>query len=222
MQIAGVAVDDDSVARVGDAGGVVDVADRGNAERARHDRDMRMRTAFFQHQAAQALAVVVEQCGRSHGAGDQDRVLRQAVARRRVIAAGELPHQAIGEVVEVVQPLAQKRIGLPQHAGAGVVLDALHRGFRGQAGDHRLFELAHPAVVMGEHAIGFEHLAMLAALDDVAVLQHVVEIGLQRLDGGFEVRQSLGTSSAMKLVTTMRGSCSTTWPSATPSIKAEP
>ena len=33
---------------------------------------------------------------------------------------------------------------------------------------------------------------------------------------------SLLTSSAMKLVMTMRGSCSTTWPSAMPSLSAAP
>ena len=150
-----------------------------------------MRAAFFQHQAAQPLAVVVEQRRRAHGAGNQDRVLRQALARRRVVAAGELAHQAIGEIVEVVQALAQKRIGLPQHAGAGVGLHALDRGFGGQAGHHRFFELVHPAAVIGEHAIGFEHVAMLAAFDDVAVFEQFVEIGAQRLDGGGEMLQLL-------------------------------
>ena len=33
---------------------------------------------------------------------------------------------------------------------------------------------------------------------------------------------SFGTSSAMKLVMTTRGSCSTTWPSAMPSLSAMP
>ena len=151
-----------------------------------------MRAAFFQHQAAQALAVVVEERGRTHGAGDQNRILRQTVARRRVVAAGQLAHQAIGKIVEVVQSLAQERVGLPQHPCAGVGLDALDRGFRGQAGHDRFFELVHPAAVIGEHAIGLEHLAMLAALDDIAVLEHFVEIGLQRFDGGLEMLQFLG------------------------------
>ncbi len=89
----------------------------------------------------------------------------------RVIAAGELAHQAVGEVVEIVQPLAQIRIGLPQHARAGVRLDALDRGFGGQPGHDRFFELVRPAAVVGEHAIGFEHVAMLAAFHDVAVFE---------------------------------------------------
>ena len=48
--------------------------------------------------------------------------------------------------------------------------------------DHRLLELVHPAAVMGEHAVGLEHVAMLAAFGDVAVLEHGVEIGPQRRD----------------------------------------
>ncbi len=109
-----------------------------------------------------------------------------------MVAAGELAHQAVGEIVEVVQPLAQVRIGLPQHAGAGVGLHALDRGFRGQAGHHRFFELVHPAAVVGEHAIGFEHVAVLAAFDDVAVFEHFVEARAQRLDRRLEALQLLG------------------------------
>ena len=132
-----------------------------------------MRPAFLQHQAAQALAVVVEQRRRSHRARDQDGVLRQtARATARDRWPMQLAHQAVGEVVEIVQALAQIGIGLPQHAGAGVGLHALDRGLRGQAGHHRFFELVHPAAVVGEHAIGFEHVAVLAAFGHVAVFEH--------------------------------------------------
>ena len=111
-----------------------DLADRGDAERARHDGDVRVGGAFLQHQAAQPLAVVVEQRRRAHRAGDQDGVVGQLLARRRVILADQLPHQAVAEIVEVVQPLAQIRIGRAQHAGAGVGLHALDRGLGGEAG----------------------------------------------------------------------------------------
>ena len=87
MHCAGRAVDDDGVARLDEAGGVVDLADRRDAERARDDRDMRGRPAFLQHQAAQPFAVVVEQRRRAHRARDQDGVFRQLLARRRVILA---------------------------------------------------------------------------------------------------------------------------------------
>src|SRR5580658_3049845 len=55
----------------------------------------------------------------------------------------------------------------------------------------RVSDWTRPTAVIGEHAVGFEHLAMLAALDNIAMFQHLVEIGLQRLDGGFEVLQFL-------------------------------
>ena len=191
VQIAGRAVDDDGVAGIGDTGGIVDAADRRNAERARDDRDVGLRAAFLQHQAAQPLAVVVEQGRRPHRARDQDRVLGKTLARRRVVAARQLAHQAIGEVVEIVQPFAQERIGLPQHPRAGVGLDALDGRFRGEAGHHRFFELMHPAAVIGEHAVGFEHVAMLAAVDHVAVFEQFVEIGAQRLDRAAQMLQFL-------------------------------
>ena len=191
VQIADRAIDDDGVARIDDAGGVIDIADRRDTQRAGDDRDMGLRTAFLQHQAAQPLAVVVEQRCRAHGTGDQDRVLRQAFARRRVVAAGELAHQSVGEIVEIVQPLAQERIGLPQHAGAGIGLHALDRGLRGEAGHHRFLELVHPAAVIGEHAIGFENVAVFAAFDHIAVLEQFVEIGAQRLDRSLEMLQFL-------------------------------
>ena len=191
VHVAGRAVDDDGVARIGEAGGVGDLADRRDAERARHDRDVRGRAAFLQHQAAQPLAVVVEQRRRAHGAGDQDGVLRQLFARRRVVLADQLAHQAVGEVVEVVQALAQIGVGRAQHARAGVGLHALDRGLGGEAGHHRLVQPVRPAAVVGEHAVGFEHVAVLAAVGDVAAFEQHVEVGAQGLDRGFEALQFL-------------------------------
>ena len=104
------------------------------------------------------------------------------LARRRVVAPDQLAHQAVGEIVEVVQALAQIRIGLAQHAGAVVGLHALDRGLRREAGRHRLVHLVGPAAIVGEHAVGFEHLAMLAGVGDLAPLQHHVEIGAQRVE----------------------------------------
>ncbi len=192
------AVDDDGVAGIGDAGRVRDFADGGNAERARHDRDVGIGGAFFQHQAAQPLAVIVEQCRRAHRARDQDRVVGQLFTRRRVVLADQLPHQAVAEILEVVQAVAQIRIGRAQHAGAGVGLHAFDGGFRGEAGGDRLMQLVRPAMVVGEHAVGFQHLAVLAAFGDVAALQHAVEIGAQFGQAPRRARLiSFGRSSAM-------------------------
>jgi hypothetical protein len=109
-----------------------------------------------------------------------------------VIAAGQLAHQPIGQIVEIVQALAEIGVGLPQHARAGIRLHALDGGFRRQAGHDRFLQLVRPAGVVGEHPIGLEHVAVLAALDHVAVLEKLVEIGAQRLDRRFQMLQFLG------------------------------
>ena len=138
--------------------------------------------ALLQDQPAQALPVVVEELGRAHGAGDEDRVLRQIAGRCRADPAGEEPQQAVGQVVDVVQALARIRIGLAEHAGARIVAHALHRGFGGEAGEQRLLEPPAPAAVMGEHAEGFQHLAMLAGALEIAALEHAVDHAGQLLD----------------------------------------
>ena len=52
--------------------------------------------------------------------------------------------------------------------------------------DHRLLEPVHPAAVVGEHAVGLEHVAVLAAVGDLAALEHDVEVGAQGRERGFE------------------------------------
>ena len=191
VDVAHRAVDDDRVARIDDAGGIRDLADCRDAERTRHDRDVRGRPAFLQHQRAQLLAVIVEQRRGAHGARHQDGVVGKLLARGRVIAPDQLAHEAVGEIVEIVQALAQVRVGLAHHAGAVVGLHTLHRGLGGQARGHRLVHLVHPAAIMGEHAVGFQNFAMFAAVGDVAPLQHHVEVGAQRIERGIEALQFL-------------------------------
>ena len=192
MQLAAFGIDDGSVPRLDRFEHTLDLADGGNAERARHDRHMARRPALLEHQAAQALAVVVEQLGRAHGAGDEDGVLRQVAGSRGDGAARQQPEQAVGEIVDVVQPLARMRVDLAEHAGAGVVPHTLHRRLRRQAGEQRLVQPAPPAVVVGEHAERFEHLAMLAGAGEIAPLQHGVDHAGQLLD-------RLGQAAALEL-----------------------
>ena len=134
MHLAALGVDDDGIALSTSSMHAARLADGGDAERPRHDGDMALRRRLLQHQAAQARAVVVEQLGGAHGAGDEDGVVRQIgpVAAVRA-AARQDAQQAVGEIVEIVQPLAQYGIGLAQHARAGVVLHALDRRLGGQA-----------------------------------------------------------------------------------------
>ena len=91
-----------------------------------------------------------------------------------------------------MQPLARMRVDLAEHARAGVVAHALHRGLCGQAGKHGLVEPPPPAMVVGEHAERLEHLAMLAGAGEIAPLQHVVDHAGELLD-------RLGEAAALEL-----------------------
>ena len=108
-------------------------------------------------------AVVLEQVGGTEIAGDQDRVLGQL---GRVVAArlaDQMPQQAVGDVVEVDQPLAQIGVAGVPDPDPGLLLHPAHRGLGREAGADRLADPAQPAGVLGEHAVGLEHLALLAA-----------------------------------------------------------
>ena len=91
------------------------------------------------------------------------------------VAADEPVQQAVGEIVEIVQALAQIGVGLAQHAGAVVGLHPLDRRFRRQAGGHRLAHAPQPALVVGEHAEGLQNLPVLAVMGDVAALDQLVD-----------------------------------------------
>ncbi len=126
------------------------------------------RPAVLQHQAAQIGALVVEQRRPGPCCGRREWRCPGSAPPWGGSHAGELLQQAIGEIVEIVQPLAQIRIGLALQFGAGVVLHALDRRFRRQAGIQRLAQAPHPAAIVGEHAHGFEHVAVFAGAVAVA------------------------------------------------------
>jgi hypothetical protein len=88
--------------------------------------------------------------------------LRQRSRRRRADPAREQPQQAVGQVVDIVQTVAQARIGQAQHPRARVVAHALHRGLGGEPGEQRLVETPPPTMIVRKHAECFQHLAMLA------------------------------------------------------------
>ena len=74
------------------------------------------------------------------------------------------------------------RVGHAQHASARVVAHALHRGLGGEARKQRLIQTPAPAMIVSEHAEGFQHLAMLSRPRQVAALQHVVDRAGQIFD----------------------------------------
>ena len=58
---------------------------------------------------------------------------------------------------------------------AHLVLHAFDRGFGGQAGAHRVAHALAPALIVGEQAIGLDHLAALAGQVEFAGVQHLVD-----------------------------------------------
>ena len=96
--------------------------------------------------------------------------------------------QPIGELVEVVQAVAQIRVGLPHQLGAGVALNALDGGFGRETRDHGFPQPPQPAAVMREHAERLQHLAMLARTRDIALVDQLVDRFTQCPDRLFEAR----------------------------------
>ncbi len=119
-------------------------------------------------------AVILQQVGGTQVARHQDGVVGQP---GRVVAqrlADQVAQQAVGDVVEVDQPLAQIGVAGMADADPGLLLDPADGGLGGEAGADGLADAPQPAGVVGEHAVGLEHLALLAA-DEVAGRQHLVE-----------------------------------------------
>ena len=87
-----------------------------------------------------------------------------------------------------MQALAQVRIGLAHHPGAGIGLHTLDRGLGSEARQHDLAHATQPALVMGEHAKGLEHVTMLAGMGDIAALDQLVDRGAHLADRSLEPR----------------------------------
>ena len=202
-----IAVDDDDVTGFDPAQHVLRTPDNRNVERARDHRDMRIGRAFFEHQALEAFPIVIEQLGRPHIARDQDELVRQVDDRRAGRMAGKVPLQAIGQVFEVGQALAQIRVGRLVEAHAHIALHLLHRRFGGEAAFDRLGDTLHPALIRREHAIGLEDVAMLAIAGDIRCFEqridramHAVDCVLQALQLGSTVFGDDVTNDQQRLV----------------------
>ena len=173
MHLTILAVDDGHVAVFGHGDRARHLADDGNAERAGDDHHMAGRRTLFEHEAAQTLAPIVEQLGRAHIARNDDGIVD--LVDRAIDASDQLAKQPVGEIVEIMHPLADVRVGQMHHARAHVRLNLLDRRLGRQPVAHRLFQAPHPAAIMGEHPIGFEHRPMLAFGRDVPTREHVLD-----------------------------------------------
>ena len=186
-------VDDGGIAGIDPLHDAARLPDGGDAQRLGDDGNVALRAAVLDDEPAQTPAVVVEQLSRAHGARHQNRVGRQ---RRGLVgagdAAGQDAQQPVGQIVEVALALAPIGVVLAQHARAGRVLHALDRGLGGKPALDGLAQPALPALVVGEHAVGLEHVLVLAGTGQVLMAEHLVERGPERDDRRLQAHELLG------------------------------
>ncbi len=65
-------------------------------------------------------------------------------------------------------------------------LDPLDRRLGGEAAVDRLVDPARPALVIGEHLVGLEHLLMLAHRAELGVARHIVDLLAHLAEGGID------------------------------------
>jgi|GEM_PF-6531742 len=156
----------------------------------RDDGHVALATTFLDNEAAQLRAVVVQKLGRPHGTCDQNCIVGQLKPfPRGCCATGQDAQQPVRKIVKITQPLPPVGIVLPQHPGTRGVLHPLDRRFRGKPLPHSRLEPTHPAAVVGEHAVGFEHLPMVAGLCQGLDPHHLVEARAQLVHGRLEPLQ---------------------------------
>jgi hypothetical protein len=176
---ADIAIDDDPVAGIGVPGDPFRLDHHRYRQGAGDDRRMAGQRALLKYQGDD-LAGVLHQLAGADVAGHQHGVLGQL---GRIVRADQVAQQPVRQVVKVVQTLANIGVGDPLHPGARVRLDLLDRHLGRQSGFDRLVQPAPPALVIGEHAVGLEDLAMLAAGAQAVALDQPVDIAAQRLHG---------------------------------------
>jgi hypothetical protein len=169
------AVEQQHVALRHEAADVANTPEHRHAHRPRDDRDVRGQRPFFEDHALQTPLVVFEQFGGPEIARNQDRVLPQPHLRGGTHLARDDAEQPVRQVLQIVHPVGEQRIVDLAHALAGALLDALDRGFRGQAGVDRLVDAPRPTLVIGEHLVGLEHFDMLAADAEFGLARHPVD-----------------------------------------------
>ena len=96
------------------------------------------------------------------------------------------PQQAVGQVFEIMQALAQINIALAAQSRAHGIVHTLHRRLGGQTGAHRILHAPQPAAVIGKHPIGFQNRQMFTGMRHVIGCQHAVDIAAQIINCSFK------------------------------------
>ena len=150
-----------------------------NRQRTGHDRGMASDRAFFQHDAVQVTAIF-QQFPRSDIARHKNRVCGQFGPGFRALP-GQDAQQPVGQVIQIVQPLAQIGVCHLLHAFARRRLFLFHRRLGAQAPGDVLLHALHPALGIGKHPVGFQHVQLFAVAPRGGG-QHLVHAHAQFLD----------------------------------------
>ncbi len=178
-----IGVDDHRIALRDPVAKALQAADAGNVQGAGDDRGVAGGGTLLQQDSLQLGAIVLQQVGRPEVPGDQDGVVRKLAWA--VSGAGQVSEKPVVQVLQIMQPLAH--VGIARLAETGPVLGAhpLDRGLGGQARPDGFRQRMVPALALGQHAVGLEHL--VGGADDTPLpLHHVVDLRLQGGDGGAE------------------------------------
>ena len=105
-------------------------------------------------------------------------------------ARPESRSSAVGEILQVAQPLADIGIGRLAEPCTHIVETTLHARLGGEARPDRFADALEPAAIVDEHAEGFQDLALLARLH-VVRLEHAVDILAHAMCGFLEALQLL-------------------------------
>jgi hypothetical protein len=186
MHRAHVAIHEDQVAVLRLARDPLRMDHERDRQRAGDDRRVAADRTLLEHHPLQTPSVI-EQLARADVPGDQDGVLGH-VAPLDLRLAGQQPQQPVRQVVEVVEALAEIRIGRPAHAGAGRGLLLLDRDLRGEAAVDGRLDPTRPALVVGEHPVGVEDVAMLALGGEVVGGKHLVDFLAKTREGRVQPR----------------------------------
>ena len=188
---------------------------RRDAERARDDGDVagRPRPPPAPGRAAWSRSYS------SSSAGPMLRAIRMAFSRQVAAAAVRLARS--GGAAAGWRDRRNRAAGRADRGrscrampGAGVALHPLDRRLGGQAVLDRFLQAPHPAAVVGEHPVGFEHLASARRLrrrrraTSMSSTESAQAAPSPHRGAASPRVDILGD----QLVTTTRGSCSTTWP----------
>ncbi len=147
---------------------------------------MRGERTFLEHHALEPSSIVFEQFGRSQIARHEDGVAPQALPRRGAKLARNDPQQAVRQVFQIVHPVGQQRIVDLAHPHPCALLDAFDRRLGGQTGIDRLVDTTTPALVIGEHLVGLEHIVMFAPLAEFGLLAHRVDLVAHLVEGAID------------------------------------